>query len=256
VLRHTAAIAAALVASGCSFSPLAHRIDVGNEPFVLFVGEGIDHHTDLFAIPAGGGAAAQVTFTPLIEAAPTLTPTGDVVAFLRMPDTLATSPRRVVMMNLLSGGEVEATLPANAGTPTALAWSSDASWLFIRTGNGLWRAPAPPRPVTPVQLSGADSAAADSALTLWLGRTRFARAVGCSGGGVCIIGPRNDTTPLAPTGHGAIRWGNDSVAWFEANGEIMVRALGPGIARRLHWHDGPEHPRQASYAAGSPPTTP
>ncbi len=100
-----AVIAVAVALSACSFSPLAHRINVGQEPFVIFVGDGIDHHTDLFAAPAGGGEVAQLTFTALVEQHPRLSPSGDVVAFIRMRDTLPGTHHDVVAMNLLTGGD-------------------------------------------------------------------------------------------------------------------------------------------------------
>ncbi|MGH7594060.1 MAG: TolB family protein [Gemmatimonadales bacterium] len=244
-----AALAVALPCLGCSFSPLNHRIDVGREPFLVFAGEGIDQHTDLFAVKAGGGDVVQVTFTPLIEQAPRLNPTGDVVAFLRMRDTLPASHRDVVLMNLLSGGEAELRIPAGDGQPRGVAWNTNGTSLYIRTDRGIWRSPAPPdAPVAPVAPS--DLATADSALDLWLGKPPFARVVDCVAGGLCIIGPKRDTTALAPSGVDAMRWGDDSVAWFE-NGNVMVRSLGPGRLRRVLWRNPPMHPRDGSYAGGT-----
>jgi hypothetical protein len=247
------AAAMALFLAACSFSPLAHRINVGEDPFVVFVGEGIDHHTDLFAAPAGGGEVAQVTFTALIERHPQLSSSGSVVAFIRMPDSLPGTRREVIAMNLLSGGEATINLPAAAGVPDQVVWSGD-SVLYIRTDHGMWRAPAPPSadPATPVAAS--DSARADTALALWLGQPRFTRVVNCTTTGLCVIGPRGDTALLAPGGTDAMRWGDDSVAWFE-DGTVMVRSLGPGRARRVNWTSMPDHPRDGSYAPGAPPTT-
>ncbi len=113
----TVALAAVAFVSACSFSPINHRIKIGEESFIVFVGEGIDHNTDLFAVPANGGSVAQITFTPLVEKGPRLSPTGEVVAFLRMRDTIPGTPRNVVLMNLLSGGEAAVALPADAGAP-------------------------------------------------------------------------------------------------------------------------------------------
>src|SRR5262249_39117196 len=127
--RLAALILCATVAA-CSLSPVAHRLKIGEESFVLFVGEGHDGNTDLFAVPSGGGEVLQVTFTPLIEASPALSPAGDVVAFIRMHDTLPGTIRGVVAMNLLSGDEIHLGLPIEAGSPTALAWSHDAGALF------------------------------------------------------------------------------------------------------------------------------
>ncbi len=117
-----------------------------------------------------------------------------VVAFLRGRDTSATAPRDMVLMNLISSGENDITLPPAAGQPLALAWSGDAKHLYVRTDSGLWQVDAPPGPPHPMPVPAADTAAADSALAIWLGDPPFARAIACSGGGVCIIGPKGDTT--------------------------------------------------------------
>lgn len=233
--------------SGCAFSPLAHRIKVGEEAFVVFVGEGRDRHTDLFAVPANGGAVSQVTFTALIEMHPQLTPTGEMVVFLRMRDTLPGQRRDVVVVNLLSYGETVIAIPDSAGRPDAVAWSDDATTLYLRTDRGLWRTAAPPAPVAVIAVARGDSAAADSALETWLGRPRFARAVRCLTGGVCVIGPNGDTAALAPAGRGAMRWGDDSVGWFQDDG-IVVRSLGPSQDRVVTLKDGPANPRDASVA--------
>lgn len=252
-LRAAAAIAAAaLLASGCGFSPLSHHISVGVEPFVIFVGEGIDQHTDLFAVAAGGGGVFQVTFTPLIEQHPRLTPTGAIVAFLRMRDTLPETPRDIVLMDLTSGGEAVLALPAGSGRPLDLAWNAAGTALYVRTDHGIWRSPAPPSPSSFIPVAPAERAIADSSLDLWLGQPRFARVIGCAAGGLCIVGPKGDTTALAPGGAGPIRWGDDSVAWFD-NSVVVVRSLGPGRLRRVTWQNGPQHPRDASYAAGAAP---
>ena len=249
-----AAVAVALPFSGCGFSPLSHHISVGQEPFLVFVGEGIDHHTDLFAVATGGGAVAQVTFTPLIERGPRLTPTGNVVAFLRMRDTLPVTHRDVVLMDLVSGGESLLELPAGTGEPREVAWNATGTTLYIRTDQGVWQSPGPPRLAPVVPVAPADSAAADSALDLWLGQPRFARVVQCAAGGLCIIGLKGDTTALAPMGTDAIRWGDDSVAWFE-RGSVVVRSLGPGRLRRLTWQDPPVNPRDGSFAPGPAPAS-
>jgi hypothetical protein len=248
-------LSAVLGFTACSFSPLAHRISVGHDPFVVIVGEGIDHHTDLFAIPADGGDAAQFTFTPLSESDPQLTPNGDVVAFLRSNDAMPATPRRVVLMNLLSGGELPISMPDSAGQPTALGWNDSASMLYIRTTRGLWQTGARPGATTVTRVAATDTARADTMLAVWLGAPRFARAIPCPGGGVCIIGPRGDTAAVAPDGHDPVRWGGDSVAWID-HGAFKVRSLGPGVGRKVTWSRGPDNPRQPTFARGVPATTP
>ena len=48
--------------TACAVTPLSNRIRVGEEPFVIGVGEGSDAMTDLFAAPAGGGAFAVASY--------------------------------------------------------------------------------------------------------------------------------------------------------------------------------------------------
>lgn len=236
--------------AGCNFSPLMNKIEIGQEPFVVVVGEGADGRADLFAVSAGGGAMTQLTYTTLLEVGPTLTPEGALLGFLRMRDTLAGTPREIVVMNLLNGSERRMDLPASAGQPQALGWSDDQTTLYVRTDRGRWALAAPPGDPSAREVAATD-AAADTALTLWLGRPRFARAIEC-GTGVCAVTARGDSAPLAPVGRDPMRWGNDSVAWFEGE-RLMVRSLGPGLSRRVEWSRAPSGVRDGAYAAGVPP---
>jgi hypothetical protein len=124
--------------------------------------------------------------------------------------------------------------------------------LYIRTDRGDWQSPVPPAALQVTPVAATEGARVDSALAVWLGEPRFARVIACASGGLCILGPKRDTTTLAPQGHDPIRWGADSVAWFQEKG-MIVRSLGPGRERRVTWTNGPEHPRDATYAPG--PTT-
>ena len=247
VPRHVIAALAAISLSGCAFSPLAHRIKVGEEAFVVFVGEGRDRHTDLFAVATNGGPVTQVTFTPLIEMRPQLTLTGEMVAFLRMRDTLPGQRREVVVVNLISYGEIVIALPDSAGRPEAVAWSDDATTLYVRTTRGLWQTAAPPAPIAVTAVATGHLATADSVLDTWLGRPRFSRAMPCRTGGVCVIGPDGDTAVLALAGRSAMRWGDDSVGWFQDN-RIVIRSLGPSHDRVVTLVDGPTNPRDAAHA--------
>jgi hypothetical protein len=255
VPSHAIAALAAIALSACAFSPLAHRIKVGEEPFALFVGEGRDGHTDLFVVPASSGPVTQLTFTAQVEMKPRLTATGEVVAFLRMRDTMPDQHRDVVIVNLLSYAELVVPMPDSAGQPTTVAWSDDAQSLFIRTDRGVWQTAAPPFPLSVTRVAQAATASADSALDLWLGRPRFSKVVDCTSHGVCVVGPKGDTATLSADGFGAMRWGNDSVAWFQKSG-IAVRSLGPSHERLVTWRDGPAHPREGTFARGATPPTP
>ncbi len=235
---------------GCSFSPLANRIDIGEEAFVVVVAVGPDGFIDLHAVPAGGGMTARITFTPLIESHPALSRGGDVVAFLRSGDSLPDTPRDLVVMNLLSGAERTLPVPDAAGRIDRLAWSDDGTQLLVATETGTWSIAAPPAKAVAEQLSGAEREVADSALTTWLGRPRFARAFNCpEGQGVCLVGPSGDTTVLATRGRDPFAWGLDSVGWFEDDA-MYVRGLGPAVARPVSLGQrAPTDARQGTYAA-------
>jgi len=237
----------ALCVQGCSFSPLTNRIKVGEEAFVVFVAEGIDNNTDLFVSLAAGGVVTQLTYTAAVERTPRMSPEGGVLAFIRERD--AGDPRpTVVAMNLLNGAERSYVLPANAGTPRSLGWSREVGQLHVQTERGTWTVPTLERDPAILPVAENKRVAADSAFEIWLGEPRFARAVMCANA-LCVIGPSGNATALAPSGSGALRWGSDSVAWFE-NQSLVVRALGPGPARRVTWRRAPDNPRDATYGRG------
>lgn len=241
-----------LLATACSFSPLANRIDVGEEPFLVLVATGPDGMIDLHAVPAGGGTTARITFTPLVESAPALSRGGDVVAFLRGADSLPDTPRDLVVMNLLNGAERTLPVPEAAGRVVRLAWSDDGANLLLATTTGTWAITAPPATPVATQLDGAARESADSALATWLGRPRFARAFNCPmGEGVCLIGPSGDTAVLASRGRDPFAWGQDSVGWFEGDG-LYVRSLGPATPRPVSLGQrAPTGAGQATYAAAT-----
>ncbi len=122
--------------------------------------------------------------------------------------------------------------------------------IIVGTAAGIWQITPPPAEPTARRLTGPALTEADSLLGTWLGEPRFARAFNCPvAGGVCLIGPSGDTTILASRGRDPFRWGSDSVAWFEGE-EMMVRGLGPGIARTVRL--GPSAPnriREGSYTS-------
>ncbi|MEK6689002.1 MAG: hypothetical protein AABZ01_11180, partial [Gemmatimonadota bacterium] len=72
-----------LALGGCRISPLTNQISVGQEPFVVLIGQGQGDQTDLYAGSAGGGEMFQLTFTREPERTPMLDPTGVQLAFLR-----------------------------------------------------------------------------------------------------------------------------------------------------------------------------
>ena len=237
------AISASSIAA-CGLSPIDHRIKLGEEAFVVFVGEGVDRNTDLFTTTTSGGPVFQLTFTKVIERAPALSHGGTMVAFLRMRDSLPATHRDVVVMNLESGAERIVPLTDGAGIPRQLGWGSGDSTLYIRSDQGLWQASMPPSGQNAVAVAAGDSTAANRQFRDWLGQPAYARVISCPAS-LCLIGPRLDTTALSDTGHDAMRWGKDSVAWFEGN-DIVVRPLGPGRARHAQLKSGPSNPREGS----------
>lgn len=234
--------------TGCNLSPLMNRIEIGEDPIIVVVGEGKDGRTDLFAVNAGGGTLSQLTFTNQVERGPQLTGGGAVLAFLRMRDTLPTTPRTIIMMNLVSGTERAFTLPEEAGQPEQLGWNDDGTTLYVATDRGRWAITAPPQDPE-VRAISSEDAAADTALTLWLGRPRFTRGITC-GAGICAVTARGDTMTLTPDGRDPFRWGTDSLAWFEGE-YLTVRSLGPGVTRRVEWSRAPAAVRDGAYAAGT-----
>jgi hypothetical protein len=234
----------ALATAACGLSPIDHRIKLGEEPFVVFVGEGIDGSTDLFTTTTGGGSVFQLTFTTVIERQPKLSADGMMVAFLRIRDTLPGTRRDVVVMNLQNGTERIVPLPASAGLPAELGWGSGDSTLYIHTAAGVWQTSIPPAGTEAIPVAGADTLFARKAVGAWLGSPAFAEAIPCASG-LCIIGPRHDTTSLSPTGHDPMRWGKDSVAWIEGS-EFVVRPLGAGRARRVSLQSPPKRVREGS----------
>ncbi len=244
--RWTSAAAAVIAVAACSFTPLTNRVDLGSDDFVVFVGEGVDGNTDLFVSLASGGSVTQLTYTGSVEMLPRLSSDGGVLAFIRARDTTAGAPRALIVMNLLSASERRLDLPDDSGVPTALGWNADGTAVYLRAPTGTWRIAAPPAPLQMMSVTGPEMLIADTAVGTWLGAARFAEAVQCPDGGVCVTGPRGDTTKIAPQGASPLRWGADSIAWFEGD-NLIVRGLGPGPARRVTWRRAPANPRDASY---------
>lgn len=238
--------ALALLASACSLSPLQRKIKVGEDPFVTFLAEGSDGHTDLFAALPTGGTPVRLTFTRLVEALPRLSPSGDVVAFARERNDLPA--RDLVVLNLLNGAERLLELPEEHGAITAIGWSDDGSAIYVATGEQHWHVTAPPTPLVVTLLSDRGADSARTAFTTRLGTPVFATAAPCEDGGVCLTGPSGVPTRLAESGGAPFRWGSDSVAWFDAD-VLVVRPLAGGTARRVDWGPSVSGAREGSYAS-------
>ncbi len=237
--------------TGCgTLPPLRGKIDVGREAYAVFVG-GSGVSGDLYAVRADGGPVFPLTYTPVAELAPSLSPNGADLAFLRSQSLRDTIPATVWVMNLLNGSERELELPQGAGTPERVGWSEDGAVIIVRTGQGLYRFDAPPakpdaRPVPP-----SDSAVADSNLAVLLGDPVFARVVLCKRtSDLCLITRRGAPGILAQAARDPVRWGTDSVAFLVGENILQIRPLAKGRPRALNWSDVPVRPRQLTFFDG------
>lgn len=252
VLALTCLTPSLLAIAGCQFSPLMNRIAVGEEPIVILVGDAPDGSTDLFAASPGGGPVYQLTFNRPVESHPALAPAGTMVAFFRQPVQGDSTTRVVTVMNLLNASERELELPEGAGAPLDLAWRPSGTALLVRTTQGLYELQAPPAHPAPRRLVGEEMGRAVLEVLVAVGDPVFAIVDNCLGGGVCSY-PLGVGAPqqLSPRGADPLRWGRDSVAWFDQD-RLEVRPLGPGRSRHVMWTQVPAHPRQATYAPGPP----
>jgi hypothetical protein len=230
---------------------LRGKIDVGRESYAVFVG-GSGISGDLYAVRANGGPAFPITYTPVAELAPALSPDGTNVAFLRSQSLRDSTPATVWVMNLLSGSEQELELPNGAGTPERVGWSDGGKTVVVRAGQGLYRFDAPPaksegRPVAP-----AESAAAESSLAVLLGNPVFARVVVCKRAtDLCVTTGRGTPGILAQAARDPVRWGTDSVAFLVGDDILQIRPLARGRPRALNWSNVPARPRQLTFFQGS-----
>lgn len=236
--------------TGCAVGPLTNKLAVGEEPFVLGVGEGPDSLTDLFAAPAGGGAFYRLTFNRAEERAPRLAPDGMRVAFLRRAP-LATL-WSLVILDLRSSAEHEAPIPSAAGVPEAVGWSRDGQAVIVR-GQGYYETAAPPGAMALTRLTTAVELA-DSLTRQLLGEPPRARVEQCRDGNPCILSVTGELTLLGPGVTEAIRWGTDSVGYWRSGG-FEVRPLAGGYSRRPEWKARPARLRDLSYHPGSQVTT-
>jgi len=262
-VRRSASAGVALLSflAGCSLPPLRGKAEIGKDPYAIFAADAAGG-TDLFAVLPSGGSPIQLTYSPVEESDPKLSPDGGTVLFLRHERHDGTDHRTVWLLNLLSGTERELRLPAAwKAMPDQAAWSADGRSVYVRmspiTGNlagNTARFAAPPASASPVQVSSAERAQADSSFLVLLGTPAFAEAEPC-GKGLCTVAADGGQTPLASPASGAVRWGADSVGYFTGDslsGRFEIRPLGPGRARFLQWSPVPARPRQLTFFPGRP----
>jgi hypothetical protein len=242
-----------LAGCGGSLPPLRGQIEVGTDPFVIFVGGTSRAGGDLYAVPGSGGAAIPVTFSAVGEMRPALAPDGAAVAFLRGGTLRDSTPASVWVMNLLNGAERQIALPRDAPPPSRVGWNGSGSELVIRAGDRLYRSAAPPAGETAVPVPAADRARAESALAVLLGSPVFARVVRCADPhDLCVHADTGTPGLLARGASGAARYGDDSVV-VQIGRELVVRPLGPGHARRIDWSGLPPAPREPTAFGGATP---
>jgi hypothetical protein len=239
---------------GCTgtLPPLRHELEPGQDAYLIFEATGPDGLGELYASSPVGEKVIAVTFTPVAELAPALSPDGVVIAFLRagQPPNDSAS-RRIWALNLLNGAERRLKLPDSAGTPRALGWSHDGKQLYVRTDDTVWVMTPPPGSGGSHRLTSAERSAAVSALGTFVGRPAFARIVSCdSTAGLCVRVPDGSEQPLAAGAHDPAAWGADSVAYFLGD-EVEIRPLGPGHPRVLRWSRPPRDPHWLNYFAGT-----
>jgi hypothetical protein len=228
----------------CNLTPLTNKIEVGEEAFVIAVGEGSDSMTDLFAVPAGSGTFARLTFNRAEERLPRLAPDGLRVAYLRR--TQREASWSLVVLNLLTNAEQSGMLPAAAGEPEGLGWSRNGRSIVLRA-RGYYTMTTVPGGAALLLVDSALLRQADSATRELLGAAEEGIVRRC-GAELCIaVG--DSVTPLGPGITGAVRWGPDSVGYF-ANGSFEVRPLGGGYPRRPAWKGLPSRLRDVTYHPG------
>jgi hypothetical protein len=197
-------------------------MEIGRDAYVVFVADG-SGGSDLYAVRPGGGVTIALTFSPVAESGPALSPDGATLAFIR---STADGRSTVWLMNLLSGAEREVMLPRSTdAVPRRVGWSREGAALYMDTDGGIWRAAIPPGRGAASPVSGAELAAADSALSVLVGSPAFAAIERCDSIGQGLVALDADF---------GTRWGGDSVAYVRGS-TIEVRPVGPGRARRLEF---------------------
>lgn len=238
-----------LLLTACAVTPLSNRIAVGEEAFVIGVGEGADSMTDLYAAPAAGGSFVRLTFTRPEERLPRLSPQGTAVAFVRRDGAQDGARWSLVVLDLRTTVERSAQLPG-AAAPTRIGWTADGSAAIVLAG-GYFTLSTVPGKGSLVPVPPQASLAADSMTRELLGDPPSAMVRECAGGGLCITAANGEVGALDPGATDAIRWGPDSVAYLTPRG-FTVRPLAGGPSRSPDWRGKPSHLRNLTYHPGIP----
>ena len=225
------------------------KAEVGKDPYAVVAADG-DGGGDLYAVIGAGNEVVQLTWTPVREYAPALSPDGGMLAFLRQPHS---GNPTIWIINLLGAGERELPLPDSVSqTLTRVAWSPDSRTVYAESETALWRWPAPPEKPVAQLVPPAERAQADSALGVQLGNPAFASVVSCdtAGSSYCVETPDGRRQPLGAGAAAPTAWGGDSVAWIR-NGAIEIRPLKGGAARLVKLQGAAGEPREVTYFPGT-----
>jgi hypothetical protein len=236
-----------LIACG-GISPLRKQAIVGRDSYFVFVADAPDGAGELFAVRGDGGAVFPITFTPVREAKPALSPDGSMVAFLRARRLQDTVTASVWIMNLLTGAERRIDLPAGSDGE-AVGWSRDGRSLVVSAGGLAYEVPAPPGRGEPRAVPPSQWNRVDSALGVFVGDPPFARVYQCEAS-LCAAPMSGSPASVADDARDPARWGPDSLAYF-SGGELLVRSVGPGKARRVPWTGVPPNPRELAGFPGT-----
>ena len=242
-----------LLLTSCAVTPLTNRIKIGEEAFVIVVGEGSDSQTDLYAAPAGGGTFTRLTYNRPEERLPRISPDGGMVAFLRPGTGVSGPPWSLVILNLLTNGESVLALPEAGGEPRRLGWSRDGSRVVV-SAEGYFVTAAPPAAPAFISFPADSQALADSITGELLGTPPRGIVRECGTGGLCILAETGELTPLDTGARDAVRWGADSVGYLLPGG-FEVRPLAGGRSRRAAWAGAPALLRQLTHHPGAQVTT-
>jgi hypothetical protein len=240
------ALLAAVCAAACGgfISPLKNRLAVGEESYLVFVGDGEGGRGDLYAASTGGGAVYQVTYSRVDEGQPALSPDGRRLAFTRARRATDTTDRAVWVMNLEDGAEREVPALPGGVQSVRLAWNVDGGRLFIGGESGAFAYEVSDGEVVP---AGAE---AREALETRAGRLPGRPVSSCGDRGLCLPGDTG-VVMLASPARDPLRWSADSLAYFVGD-DLQVRPLAGGRVRVIPWRGAPPHPRQPTVFLFSP----
>lgn len=229
--------------------PLRGKMDIGSDPYAVFVGGGA-LSSDLYAVRPHGGPAVRITFTNVAELRPAVSPDGTKLAFLRGVSLDDSTSASAWVMNLRSGSERELVLPQGAGRPQRVGWDRDGKTVVVATTGDLYRVRAPPGRPDAQAVPEPERAAAESSLAVLLGDPVFTRVVRCEKArDLCLVGAGGRPSLLATSVRDPLRWGPDSVAFFFGD-RLQIRPLNRGRPRLLLMTDAPERPREMTFFPG------